>query len=52
MLLLKGLRFKEISSVRNTKDKTVRQQASVIYSKANVERRHEFAAWFLEDFMA
>lgn len=51
MLLLKGLSFKEISAVRNTKEKTVRQQASVIYSKANVEGRHEFAAWFLEDFM-
>jgi len=52
MLLLKGLSFKEISGVRNTKEKTVRQQASVIYSKASVEGRHEFAAWFLEDFMA
>jgi len=51
MLLLKGLSFKEIGGVRNTKEKTVRQQASVIYSKANVEGRHEFAAWFLEDFM-
>jgi DNA-binding NarL/FixJ family response regulator len=51
MLLLKGLSFKEISGVRNTKEKTVRQQASVIYSKASVEGRHEFAAWFLEDFM-
>lgn len=51
MLLLKGLSFKEISGVRNTKEKTVRQQASVIYAKANVEGRHEFAAWFLEDFM-
>ncbi len=51
MLLLKGLSFKEISAVRNTKEKTVRQQASVIYSKARVEGRHEFAAWFLEDFM-
>jgi DNA-binding NarL/FixJ family response regulator len=51
MLLLKGLSFKEISGVRNTKEKTVRQQASAIYSKANVEGRHEFAAWFLEDFM-
>jgi len=51
MLLLKGLSFKEISGVRNTKEKTVRQQASGIYSKANVEGRHEFAAWFLEDFM-
>jgi len=51
MLLLKGLSFKEISGVRNTKEKTVRQQASAIYSKANVDGRHEFAAWFLEDFM-
>ncbi|MCI2282571.1 LuxR C-terminal-related transcriptional regulator [Colwellia sp. MSW7] len=51
MLLLKGLSFREISSVRNTKEKTVRQQGSIIYSKANVEGRHEFAAWFLADFM-
>jgi len=51
MLLLKGLSFKEISAVRNTKEKTVRQQASTIYNKSNVEGRHEFAAWFLEDFI-
>ena len=51
MLLLKGLSFKEISAVRNTKEKTVRQQASTIYSKANIEGRHELAAWSLEDFM-
>jgi len=52
MLLLKGLSFKEISAVRETKEKTVRQQASTIYSKASVEGRHDFAAWFLEDFIA
>ena len=51
MLLLKGLSFKEISAVRETKEKTVRQQASTIYSKAGVEGRHDFAAWFLEDFI-
>jgi len=51
MLLLKGLSFREISGVRDTKEKTVRQQASSIYDKANLEGRHEFAAWFLEDFM-
>ncbi len=51
MLLLKGLSFKEISAVRETKEKTVRQQASTIYSKAGVEGRHDFAAWFLEDFL-
>lgn len=51
MLLLKGLSFREISGVRDTKEKTVRQQASSIYEKANIEGRHEFAAWFLEDFL-
>ncbi|MDQ7048690.1 MAG: LuxR C-terminal-related transcriptional regulator [Enterobacterales bacterium] len=52
MLLLKGLSFKEIAAVRNTKEKTVRQQASTIYSKSNLEGRHEFSAWFLEDFLS
>lgn len=52
MLLLKGLSFKEISAVRNTKEKTVRQQASTIYAKSGVDGRHAFSAWFLEDFMA
>lgn len=51
MLLLKGLSFREISGVRDTQEKTVRQQASKIYSKANVEGRHEFSAWFLDDFL-
>lgn len=51
MLLLKGLSFREISGVRETKEKTVRQQASSIYDKANIEGRHEFSAWFLEDFL-
>jgi DNA-binding NarL/FixJ family response regulator len=51
MLLLKGLSFKEISAVRNTKEKTVRQQASTIYSKSGVDGRHTFSAWFLEDFI-
>lgn len=51
MLLLKGLSFREISGVRETKEKTVRQQASNIYEKAKVEGRHEFSAWFFEDFI-
>lgn len=52
MLLLKGLSFKEISLVRDTKEKTVRQQASTIYNKSSLEGRHDLAAWFLEDFIA
>jgi len=51
MLLLKGLSFKEIASVRNTMEKTVRQQASAIYKKANVSGRHAFSAWFIEDLL-
>lgn len=51
LLLLKGLTFKEISEVRLTKEKTVRQQASTIYSKAQVDGRHTLCAWFMEDFI-
>ncbi len=51
LLLLKGLSFKEIAAVRDTHEKTVRQQASAIYRKAGVNGRHAFAAWFIEDFL-
>lgn len=50
-LLLKGLSLKEIALVRNTLEKTVRQQASSIYKKANVSGRHAFSAWFIEDIL-
>jgi DNA-binding NarL/FixJ family response regulator len=51
ILLLKGLTFDEIAKVRQTKGKTVRQQATVIYRKSGLGGRHEFAAWFFEDFL-
>lgn len=51
MLLLKGLSFKEIAAVRDTMEKTVRQQASAIYKKADVSGRHSFSAWFIEDLL-
>jgi DNA-binding NarL/FixJ family response regulator len=51
MLLLKGLSFKEIAAVRDTLEKTVRQQASTIYRKSGLSGRHAFAAWFIEDFL-
>ena len=50
-LLLKGLSLKEIAIVRSTQEKTVRQQASSIYKKANVSGRHAFSAWFIEDIL-
>ena len=51
MLLLKGLSFREIAVVRETREKTVRQQASSIYGKSGLDGRHAFAAWFLEDYL-
>jgi len=51
LLLLKGLSFKEIAAVRQTQEKTVRQQATSIYGKANLKGRHEFSAYFFEDFL-
>ncbi|SDZ73649.1 regulatory protein, luxR family [Thiothrix caldifontis] len=51
LLLLKGLSFDEIASIRHTKEKTVRQQAIAIYRKSGLNGRHAFAAWFFEDFL-
>jgi DNA-binding CsgD family transcriptional regulator len=51
LLTLKGLSFKEIAEIRKTKDKTVRQQATMIYRKSAVSGRHEFSAWFFEDIL-
>ena len=50
-LLLKGLSLKEIAVIRNTVEKTVRQQASSIYKKAGLNGRHTFSAWFIEDIL-
>lgn len=49
LLLLKGFSLSEIASLRDTKEKTVRQQASSLYKKAGVSGRHAFSAWFIED---
>ena len=51
LLLLKGLSLKEIATVRETREKTVRQQASSIYGKSGLEGRHALSAWFLEDVL-
>ena len=49
--LLKGLSFREIAELRETREKTVRQQASSVYRKAGVASRNELAAWFFEDML-
>ncbi|HHJ36482.1 MAG TPA: response regulator transcription factor [Gammaproteobacteria bacterium] len=50
-LLLKGLSLKEIAALRETLEKTVRQQASAIYRKADLNGRHAFSAWFIEEVL-
>lgn len=51
IMLLKGLSFREIAELRDTREKTVRQQASSVYRKAGVASRNELAAWFFEDML-
>lgn len=49
--MLKGLTFREIAGLRETREKTVRQQASAVYRKAGVSSRSELTAWFFEEML-
>lgn len=49
--MLKGFSFREIAELRQTREKTVRQQASSVYRKAQVASRNELFAWFFEDML-
>jgi DNA-binding NarL/FixJ family response regulator len=51
LLLLKGLAHKEIAEVRQTSEKTVRQQSLAVYRKAGLSGRAELSAFFLEDLL-
>jgi DNA-binding CsgD family transcriptional regulator len=51
LLLLKGLSHAEIANIRQTSERTVRQQSLKIYSKAGVKGRSDLAAFFIEDML-
>lgn len=51
LLLLKGLTHKEIAVLRDTSERTIRQQAQSIYSKSNLSGRAALSAFFLEDLI-
>ncbi len=51
LLLLKGLSLKEIADVRETGERTVREQARAVYRKAGLSGRSELSAFFLEDLL-
>jgi len=50
-MLMKGLSMKEIADVRETSEKTVRQQALAIYSKSGLSGRAALSAFFLEHLL-
>jgi len=51
ILLIKGVSLKEIADFRSRSEKTVRQQASNVYAKANLDNRASLSAFFLEDLL-
>ncbi|AKS42462.1 helix-turn-helix transcriptional regulator [Wenzhouxiangella marina] len=51
LLLLKGLSLKEIAALRETGERTVREQARAVYRKAGLAGRSELSAFFLEDLL-
>lgn len=48
-LMLKGLSLKEIATLRQTSEATIRQQAQGVYRKSGLSNRAQLSAYFLED---
>ncbi|MDJ0848662.1 MAG: LuxR C-terminal-related transcriptional regulator [Myxococcota bacterium] len=51
LLLLKGFGHKEIASLLDRSERTVRQHAVAVYRKSNLGGRAQLAAFFLEDLL-
>ena len=51
LFLLKGLSHKEISTIRGTSERTVREQARSVYRKSGLAGRTSLSAFFLEDLL-
>ncbi len=52
LLLLKGLSTQEIAAVQARAERTVRENARSVYSKADLPGRAALSAFFLEDLLA
>lgn len=50
-LMLKGLSHKEIATLRECSEATVRQHAAVVYRKSNLTSRSQLTGFFLEDLL-
>jgi DNA-binding CsgD family transcriptional regulator len=51
LLLLKGFGHKEIASLQDKSERTVRQHAVAVYRKSGLSGRAELSAFFLEDLL-
>ncbi|MDH4072069.1 MAG: helix-turn-helix transcriptional regulator [Gammaproteobacteria bacterium] len=51
LLLLKGMSHKEIANIRQTSERTVREQGRAVYRKSGLGGRSSLAAFFLEDLL-
>lgn len=51
LFLIKGLSHREIASLRDTSERTVRHQAQSAYRKAGLPGRTALSAFFLEDML-
>jgi len=51
LLILKGFSHQEIADIRGVSERTVREQARVLYRKAGLAGRSELSAFFLEDLL-
>lgn len=51
LLAIKGLGISEISSLRETKEGTIKAQLNAIYKKANVSGRPQLISYFVEELM-
>jgi len=51
LLLLKGLSHKEIATIRQTSERTAREQARTVYRKSGLSGRSALSAFFLEDLL-
>lgn len=51
LLLLKGLSHKEIAVLRQTSERTTREQARALYRKSGLSGRSSLSSFFLEDLL-
>lgn len=50
-MLVQGLSLRAVAQARETSESTVRLQALSIYSKAQLEGRHDLSAYFIKELL-